>query len=299
MERRKEFLRIVAAFVIALSIGFWMSEKIQSDAIRPYIVDTPKQPHENSNHLPLENDADQGYEAESLGTPSPPTRPMKKAEPKALVSQIQKDLKKPVQEKAAQIKESEQDLEKNIPTKDPLAANSLTVPTTLPTTPPAELTAGDQALLYDKKEFSGNSKLDIRNDDDGEDFFETKYDIEALVQKNSISDGEKSFNENMARVLEAQRKINPEQNSLGDLNRYRVDQRETQRFGIKLQLPEQNDPMQLKLQYREAPNFGASAHVPELILPAVKSEPGFVEVERSKTSESPWNNFDSSSLNPF
>lgn len=285
MERRKELIRLMTAFIVALTLGFWLSDKIDS-ALHTHILDTgvstdtspmstlpfdqqiPAPSNDDGAEIKTKNKSNtnetntqETSTGDSTDEESPQnTRPLRKYQPKTLVSEV----------KVAQ--------------NDPKISGA------------PSLSAEDKALLFEKSEFTDeNAKK--KEEDSGEDFFETEFDLDHLVKKSEQTDGEKAFAENMNKIIEAQGKLNPAQDSLSDLNRYKLENKDTRRFGIQLHLPESNDPMKLKLHYREAPEFGASsANVPELILPEVKKdEPSFIEVERTRTSESPWNNFDSSS----
>ncbi len=257
MERKKELFRLAIAFMLALTLGFWLSDWMNThfgETLRDTGRTTDKAP---LNTLPF--DEDQSLPAENAEEPSQ-TRPLKKSEPKKLIVQAA-----------------------------PITTSSIQGIT--------PLSPQDKALLKDKGEFMDNETPIKKEEDSGEDFFDTKYDLGHLVDKSLQSKSEQAFRENMGKIIEAQSKLNPTQDSLSDLNRYQLNNPNTQRFAIKLQLPESDsrEQMQLKFQYREAPQFGASAQMPELILPQVTpAEEGFFKVERSKTSESPWNNFDPS-----
>lgn len=264
MERKKELLRLIAAFILALTLGFVLSEWMnQNLAGTPW--DTGRATDDRPlNPLPFDQSDEGAPHDNTHQTPDEapsPTRPLIRPEPKKLITQS------PV-----------------ITTAQNTSGAS-----------PTALSPQDKALLLDKNEFTDNEKPVEKEDD--ENFFETEFDLDHLVHKSEQSDAEKAFAENMGRILEAQNKLQPSQDSLSDLNRYRVDHSDTQRFAIKLQLPDSDkESLQLKLQYREAPQFGASQELPELILPQVQAEEeGFIKVERSRTSESPWSNFESGS----
>lgn len=146
---------------------------------------------------------------------------------------------------------------------------------------------------FTKADYDLEASADGTGIEDAENFFGTVYDTKELEEKQALSDAEKSFTANMAKMLEAQNHLQVEENSLADMNSFRVNYKEMQRFGLKFSFPEQNDPARLTFQYREAPDFGTGSRVPEPILPKVTPKAsGFIGVEKSKTSESPWNNFD-------
>lgn len=148
--------------------------------------------------------------------------------------------------------------------------------------------AGDTDFRFKKEDYM-NSEVTKKPDDEDPDFFETEYDMDFIQQQQALSDAQKKINANMGKIVQAQDKVNSKLNL--DLQQYKMTETQTERFAIKLQFPDQNEAMKLKLNYREAPNFGASNQIPEPILPEVKKEEHFIEIERSKTSESPWNTF--------
>lgn len=71
---------------------------------------------------------------------------------------------------------------------------------------------------------------------------------------------------------------------------YDIQQKNMERFAIKIELPDANEGTKVKLQYREPPDFGKST-LPQPILPKTTPSDAVFSIEKTKTTESPWDNF--------
>ena len=77
---------------------------------------------------------------------------------------------------------------------------------------------------------------------------------------------------------------------------YNTLQNRTRRFPIKIEFPEPHRGLKFKLQYRQPPKFGEKKSVQPRFLQAKTSEQAVFSIEKSVTSESPWNTFSNNPL---
>ena len=74
-------------------------------------------------------------------------------------------------------------------------------------------------------------------------------------------------------------------------NNYNRLQEQTRRFSIKIELPEPHRGIKFKLQYRQPPKFGEKKSPQPHFLKTQNSNQATFSIEKSITSESPWNHF--------
>lgn len=75
-----------------------------------------------------------------------------------------------------------------------------------------------------------------------------------------------------------------------NLNSYDFQQRQMERFAIKIELPTEKTSTKFTLQYREPPDFG-HAKMPEPILPSTTPKSATFSIEKTQATDSPWDNF--------
>lgn len=63
-----------------------------------------------------------------------------------------------------------------------------------------------------------------------------------------------------------------------------------ERFALKIELPQTNEGAKFKLQYREPPDFGKKDFI-EPVLPKTTAKDTTFSIEKTKATDSPWDNF--------
>ncbi len=136
----------------------------------------------------------------------------------------------------------------------------------------------EEEYRYSKEDYEGLLK---KNQASGLIAVESNWEKKILESETVI---EKSLSQAAKNLKNTHTIANPSPSFKNDMERY----------ALKIELPEADDGTKFKLQYREPPDFGKKTQLPEMNLPKPATKTATFSIERTKATESPWDNFSDS-----